>query len=493
MRALAGALPSLLLRLLLTSSPEALGANPGLVARITDKGLEYVAHEGLVTLREELLGITLPDFTGDFKIKPFGRGHYEFHSLQIHSCELPGSTLTPLPGQGLSFTISDSFIRVQSEWKVRKSFVKLHGSLDVEVKGITISVNLLLGRELSGRPTVSATSCSSHIQDVEVDVSGDLGWLLNLFDNQIESKLRKALENKICERIQKSVASDLQPYLQTLPVTTEIDSFAGIDYSLTEAPRATAQMLDVMFKGEIFNRDRYSPVTFLAPVMSLPEEHNRMVYFAISDYVFNTASRVYHEAGHLNFSITDDMVPSGSTIRLTTKSFRPFAPRLARMYPNMNLELQGTMASAPFLNLSPGNLSLTPQMEIEGFVLLPSSVREPVFRLGVRSETQPHRFLEGATNVSAMLTFNTSKITGALKPGKVQVELKESKVGVFNVELLEALLNYHILNTLYPQVNEKLAEGFPLPLLKRIQLHDPVLEIHKDFLFLGANVQYMRV
>ncbi|VFV16952.1 lipopolysaccharide-binding protein [Lynx pardinus] len=481
MRALAGALPSLLLRLLLTSSPEALGANPGLVARITDKGLQYVAHEGLVTLREELLRITLPDFTGDFKIKPFGRGHYEFHSQQIHSCELPGSTLTPLPGQGLSFTISDSFIRVQSEWKVRKSFVKLHGSLDVEVKGITISVNLLLGRELSGRPTVSATSCSSHIQDVEVDVSGDLGWLLNLFDNQIESKLRKALENKICERIQKSVASDLQPYLQTLPVTTEIDSFAGIDYSLTEAPRATAQMLDVMFKGEIFNRDRYSPVTFLAPVMSLPEDHNRMVYFAISDYVFNTASRVYHEAGHLNFSITDDMVPSGSTIRLTTKSFRSFAPRLARLYPNMNLELQGTMASAPFLNLSPGNLSLTPQMEIEGFVLLPSSVREPVFRLGV------------ATNVSAMLTFNTSKITGALKPGKVQVELKESKVGVFNVELLEALLNYHVLNTLYPQVNEKLAEGFPLPLLKRIQLYDPVLEIHKDFLFLGANVQYMRV
>ena len=41
MRALAGALPSLLLRLLLTSSPEPLGANPGLVARITDKGLEY--------------------------------------------------------------------------------------------------------------------------------------------------------------------------------------------------------------------------------------------------------------------------------------------------------------------------------------------------------------------------------------------------------------------------------------------------------------------
>uniref|UniRef100_A0A673UL13 Lipopolysaccharide-binding protein n=1 Tax=Suricata suricatta TaxID=37032 RepID=A0A673UL13_SURSU len=442
--------------------------------------LSTVASEGLVTLQEELLRITLPGFTGKFKIKPFGRGSYLFHSPKIHSCKLLSSALTPLPGQGLSLTISDSFIRAQSEWKARK-LVKLQGSLDVDVKGITISVNLVLGSEPSGRPTINASSCSSHIKDVEVYVSGDLGWLLNIFHDQIESKFRRVLESKICEMIQKSVASDLQPYLQTLPVTTEIDSFAGVDYRLMEAPRATAQMLEVMFKGEIFNRDHYSPVTFLAPVMSLPEEHSRMVYFAVSDYVFNTASQVYHEAGYLNFTITDDMVPFGSSIRLTTKSFRPFAPRLARLYPNMNLELQGAMASAPFLNLSPGNLSLAPQMEIEGFVLLPSSVREPVFRLGV------------ATNVSATLTFNTSRITGALKPGKVQVELKESKVGVFNVELLEGLLNYLILSTLYPKVNEKLAEGFPLPLLKHIQLYEPVLEIHKDFVFLGANVQYMRV
>nr|XP_035957484.1 lipopolysaccharide-binding protein isoform X2 [Halichoerus grypus] len=438
MRAMARALPSLLLRLLLTSTPGALGTNPGLVARITDKGLEYVAREGSVVLQRELLRITLPDFTGDFKIKPFGRGHFEFHSLSIHSCELRGSALTPLPGQGLSLTISDSFIRVQGEWKVRKAFVRLHGSFDVQVKGITISVNLVLGREPSGRPTVTAPGCSSHIRDVEVDISGDLGWLLNLFHNKIESRFRRVLESKICEMLQNSVTSDLQPYLQTLPVS------------------------------------------FLAPVMSLPEQYNRMVYFAISDYVFNTASMVYHEAGFLNFSITDDMVPPGSNIRLTTKSFRPFVPRLARLYPNMNLELQGAMASAPFLNFSPGNLSLTPLMEIEAFVLLPSSAKEPVFQLVV------------ATNISAMLTFNTSKITGFLKPGKIQVELKESKVGVFNVELLEALLNYYILNTLYPKVNGKLAEGFPLPLLKDIRLYDPVLEIHKDFLFLGTNLQYVR-
>lgn len=41
MGASAGALPSLLLGILLTSILGSLGANPGLVARITNKGLEY--------------------------------------------------------------------------------------------------------------------------------------------------------------------------------------------------------------------------------------------------------------------------------------------------------------------------------------------------------------------------------------------------------------------------------------------------------------------
>lgn len=68
--------------------------------------------------------------------------------------------------------------------------------------------------------------------------------------------------------------------------------------------------MDFIFslQAEIFNHDHRSPVAFLAPVMSLPEEHDRMVYFAISDYVFNTASLVYYKAGYLNLSITDDMV-----------------------------------------------------------------------------------------------------------------------------------------------------------------------------------------
>ncbi|NP_001182648.1 lipopolysaccharide-binding protein precursor [Oryctolagus cuniculus] len=477
-RALLG---STLLSLLLAAAPGALGTNPGLITRITDKGLEYAAREGLLALQRKLLGVTLPDFDGDFRIKHLGRAQYKFYSLEIPRFELLRGTLRPLPGQGLSLDISDAYIHVRGSWKVRKAFLRLKNSFDLYVKGLTISVHLVLGSEPSGRPTVTTSSCSSDIQNVELDIEGDLEELLNLLQSQIDARLREVLESKICRQIEEAVTAHLQPYLQTLPVTTQIDSFAGIDYSLMEAPRATAGMLDVMFKGEIFPLDHRSPVDFLAPAMNLPEAHSRMVYFAISDYVFNTASLAYHKSGYWNFSITDAMVPADSNIRLTTKSFRAFVPRLAKLYPNMNLELQGSVASAPLVNLSPENLFAAPQMDIEAFVVLPSSAREPVFRLGV------------ATNVSATLTLNTSKITGFLKPGRLQVELKESKVGGFNVELLEALLNYYILNNLYPKVNEKLAHGLPLPLLRHIQLYDLLLQTHENFLLVGANIQYRRV
>lgn len=206
-----------------------------------------------------------------------------------------------------------------------------------------------------------------------------------------------------------------------------------------------------------------------------------MVYFAISDQAFNIATQVYHQAGYLNFTITDDMLPPDSSIRLNTKAFRPFTPLITRKYPDMNLELLGTVVSAPLLNVSPGNLSLAPQMEIEGFVILPSSARESVFRLGV------------VTNVFVSLTFDNSKVTGMLHPEKAQVRLIESKVGMFNVNLFQAFLNYYLLNSLYPDVNDELAKGFPLPLPRRIKLHDLDFQIHKNFLYLGANVQYMRV
>uniref|UniRef100_A0A8D2GWI6 Bactericidal permeability-increasing protein n=1 Tax=Urocitellus parryii TaxID=9999 RepID=A0A8D2GWI6_UROPR len=94
-------------------------SNPGVVARITRKGLEY----GKGTELKELPAIRLPDFSGSFKMGWFGRGSYNFHSLKIHHFEVRNSDLNLLPGLGIRASLSNNDLSMGGNWKVKKGFL----------------------------------------------------------------------------------------------------------------------------------------------------------------------------------------------------------------------------------------------------------------------------------------------------------------------------------------------------------------------------------
>lgn len=50
------------------------------------------------------------------------RGLVSAPSLSVRSCELRSLALTPLPGQGLSVSVTDSLFSVQGKWKIRVAF-----------------------------------------------------------------------------------------------------------------------------------------------------------------------------------------------------------------------------------------------------------------------------------------------------------------------------------------------------------------------------------
>ncbi|KAF3824882.1 hypothetical protein GH733_010216, partial [Mirounga leonina] len=332
-------------------------SNPGFVARITRKGLEYARRFGVAILKKELSTIKLPDFSGSFKVGWIKSVSYDFYR---------NSDLRLRPRQGVRASLSNNYVFVSGNWKVKKAFITLDGTFDVNVDGISISVSLNLGKDQSGRPTASVSHCHNSIGHISVDISGQLSWILNLFRERIENNFKNILEQKICEMVRKSTTSHLEPYLRTLPVISMIDQVAGIDYSLVGAPQVTSQVLDTPFKGEFFGQNWHSPAPFDAPPIRLPKKHDHMVYFAVSEYVFNTASQIYHQAGRMNFTIQNH--------------------HLARLYPNMELELETSPASAPFLTFTPGSVTFTPVIDIQVFALLPtSSDRKPLFQLRVVS------------------------------------------------------------------------------------------------------------
>ncbi|XP_007441926.1 lipopolysaccharide-binding protein-like, partial [Python bivittatus] len=318
---------SLLLLWLCCLVPSPQGINPGFVGRISKKGLDYARQQGVAALQETLATITLPEFSGSFRVKVIGKVNYKFYSLNIRKFELFHSVIESVPGKGLRVSISNAAAELTGRWEVKKRWFKDHGSFDLKVEGISISVDLKLDSDATGRLAVTTLDCSTRISSVDIHISGSLDWLYNLFHNAIESAFRRAMEDKVCEIVRSSVSSRLQPYLQSLPVTASIDRTASIDYSLVGPPVATSDCVDLDLKGEFFSTTHRSPAPFPPPALALPVDHDRMIYFGISTYFFNTAGNVYYRAESLTFWVTDNMVPKEFKIRLNTTSFEPFIPQ----------------------------------------------------------------------------------------------------------------------------------------------------------------------
>ncbi|XP_053574867.1 bactericidal permeability-increasing protein isoform X2 [Bombina bombina] len=453
----------------------AIGAiNPGFVVRITQKGLDYARQEGMSVLQKELSKIHIPDFSGSTHTH-IGKVKYSFSSMNIRSFQLPNSQINLVPNVGLKLSISGAFIEVDGQWRVRYKLSD-HGHFDLKVEGISISVGMKLGSDGQGRPTISPSDCSSYISNVDVHISGKFSWLVDIFHHQIDSAFRKAIEDQICPLVSQSISSKLGPLLQTLPVTAKIDHVAAIDYSLIGPPSVTAEVLDAQLKGEFFYLSHRSTPPFPALPMSFPVDHDLMVYFAAGSYLFNTAGFVYHSAGALVFNVTDDMIPKNFSVRLNTSSFGTLIPQISKMYPNMLMKLKIESASAPFLNIKPGNLTISPVMDIQAYAILPNSSLAPLFLLNV------------TTNALVKIAVNSGRIVGNLELSRVEMVLKHSDVGPFSVTVLNLAVNYYISNVLLPQVNEILKKGYPLPLLDHVQLTDVVLQPYENFILFGANV-----
>ncbi|NXS93006.1 BPI protein, partial [Jacana jacana] len=395
--------------------------NPGFMVRITQAGLDYAHLQGITILEKELTHVKLPDISGDFRIRHVGKVHYEFSRLDLRGFHLPYSRISLVPKVGLQVSIASAFADVDGNWRVKIHFLRDHGSFEVSVENVYIKINLKLGNDASGKPTIDTSDCSTRISKVRVRFSGRLGWLYNLFHSAIESRFRKILEGKVCDIVVKSVHSDLQPYVQTLPVTTKIDAVAGVDYSLVAPPTATAQSLDVAMKGECYFLAQRSAVPFAPLALTLPPDHDRMVYFGASSYFFNTASFAYHEAGALVFEITDSMIPKTIDFHLNTTTFSAFVPQLEKMYPDMKMKLRLSAPSAPFLSIGPGGLSLKPVVDIQAYAILPNSSLAPLFLISLVS------------NVSAVINVKSGHIIGNLTVGRMKLSLKHSDVGTFQV------------------------------------------------------------
>ncbi|XP_034352056.2 bactericidal permeability-increasing protein [Arvicanthis niloticus] len=451
--------------------------DPGFVAMISKKGLDFACQQGVVELQKELQAINVPDFSGVFKMKHLGKGSYEFYSMAVDGFYIPNPKIKLLPSDGLYLSIKGASIKISGKWKSRKNFLKASGNFDLSIQGVSISVELTLGSDTSGHITTSCSNCGSHIDSVHIKISGSmLGWLIRLFHRKIETSLKNIIYKKICKVVRNSVSSKLQPYVNTLPVIARVDDVTSIDYSPVAPLTTTDDFLEGQLRGEFFWRGHRGPLPIDPPVMRFLPNNDYMVCMGISDYFFNSAGFAYQESGTLKITLEDQLLSKDPRFQLNTDLLSTFLPKVAMMFPGMGVQLLISAPLSPHLIIQPSGLSFRLKLETRAFVILPNASLVPLFVLGMK------------TNASLEVDAKENRLVGEMKLGRLLLKLKQSNFGPFKVELLEDVINYLIPTMVLPGVNERLRRGFPLPLPSGIQLINFMFYSYQNFLLLEADL-----
>ncbi|XP_035518200.1 bactericidal permeability-increasing protein-like [Morone saxatilis] len=458
--------------------PTTLSINPGVKVKLTEKGLEYGRALGMATIQQKLKTIKVPDMSGKQKVSPIGTVQYSLTNMHIVNVGLPKSAVDLVPGTGVRLSISNAFISLQGNWRVKYlRIIKDSGSFDLNVNGLTITTSIDIKSDETGRPAVSSVNCAATVGKASIKFHGGASWLYNLFSKFIDKALRNALQNKICPLVADAI-SDLNPHLKTLNVLAKVDPYAEIEYSMVSSPTVSKSSIDFSLKGEFYNIGKHQEPPFSPKPFSLPPQINNMLYIGVSAFTINSAAFVYNKAGALSLAITDDMIPQSSPIRLNTRTFGAFIPQIAKRFPGLMMKLLVKTVKDPIITFETNNVTVQAIGTVTAYAIQPNATLSPLFVLNMD------------TSVSARVYVSGVKLAGAVTLNKMDLTLGTSYVGEFQVGSLDNILQMVLKVVVIPKLNVQLAKGYPLPTLGKMKLVNTQLQVLKDYMLIGTDVQF---
>ncbi|XP_033939780.1 bactericidal permeability-increasing protein-like [Pseudochaenichthys georgianus] len=450
--------------------------NPGVKIKLTAKGIEYGRQLAVASILQKLKTIKLDDMSGKVRVS-IGKVKYSLKNMKMVDVGLPRAALDLVPGTGPKLSIVNANFRLQGNWRVKYRFIKDSGSFKLNGDDISFSTSLSIKSDPTGRPAVRSIDCGANVGKMSVRFRGGASWLYNLFKKKISRAIQKEMQKKICPLVANAV-SDLNNNLKTLNVLAKVDKYAEIEYSMVASPAVSKTSIDLGLKGEFYNIGKHQEPPFSPAVFSLPPQINNMLYIGISSFTMKSAAFVYNTAGALSLSITDNMIPKISPIRLNTRTFGVFIPQIAQRFPGLMMKLVVKMAKAPVITFEPNNATVQSLSSVTAYAIQPNATLTPLFVLNLVS------------SVSARVFVSGTRLAGAVTLNKMDLTLGTSNVGDFRVSTLNNIIQTVLNFVVIPTMNVQLAKGYPLPTLGKMKLVNTQLLVLKGHLMIGTDVQF---
>lgn len=432
----------------------------------------------MASIQQKLKTIKVPDISGKQRVSPIGKVKYSLSNMQIVDVGLPKSALDLVPGTGVKLSIGNAFLRMHGNWRVKYlRIIKDSGSFDLNVNDLTITTTIAIKSDETGRPVVSSVNCAATVGSAKIKFHGGASWLYNLFRKFVDKAIRNALQKQMCPLVANAV-SDLNPQLKTLNVLAKVDQYAEIEYSMVSSPTVSNSCIDFSLKGEFYNIGKHQEPPFSPAAFSLPPQINNMLYIGVSAFTINSAAFVYNTAGALSLYITDDMIPQASPIRLNTRTFGAFIPQVAKRFPGLMMKLLVKTVKNPVVTFEPNNVTVQATSTVTAYAIQPNTTLSPLFVLNLE------------TSVSARVFVSGMRLAGAVTLNKMALTLGTSYVGEFQVRSLDSIFQVVLKVVVIPILNVQLAKGYPLPTLGKMNLLNTELQVLKDYMLIGTDVQF---
>uniref|UniRef100_A0A673XU75 Cholesteryl ester transfer protein n=1 Tax=Salmo trutta TaxID=8032 RepID=A0A673XU75_SALTR len=292
--------PSLFLPLSLVHSclePASAYRFTGAVCRLTYPAAVVLNEKTTKVIQAAFQHAKYPSISNEKSILFVGKVKYGLANLEIHNLSIGRSEFELIAGEGIEIAISNvsAVFKGTIQYGYGSWLVNVGHSVDFEIDShIDLGINpkLYCGK---GKVAADTSDCYLTFHKLDLLLQGDRepGWLKRLFTNFITFTVKLVIKSQICKEI-NNVANILADFIQEQAEQFLSDDDISMDIGVTSAPVITSNYIESYHKGLA----KYNNVTAVinASVFDPGQlTEDRMLYFWISDEVFNPLITAAHQ------------------------------------------------------------------------------------------------------------------------------------------------------------------------------------------------------
>ncbi|KAM7002940.1 cholesteryl ester transfer protein [Tautogolabrus adspersus] len=323
----------------------------GAVCRLTYPAAVVLNEKTTKVIEAAFQHARYPSLKREKSLLFIGRVKYGLDNLEIHNLSIGQSEFELHPGEGIGMEIRNvsAVFRGTIQYGYGSWLVDVEHSVDFEIESqIDLGINpkLYCGE---GKVAADTSDCYLNFHKLLLHLQGDKepNWLKKLFTDFITFTVKMVIKGQICKEI-NNVANILADFIQDTAGQFLSDGAISMDIGVTAAPVITANYIESYHKA-LTNYNNISAVINDSVFHPNHLTENRMLYFWLSDQVFNPLLSAAHQDSRFTLNFSGAELTELFKTNLTSP-----IPEFIRtcLMESGSSELRVWSSSVPFLNTS---------------------------------------------------------------------------------------------------------------------------------------------